>query len=222
MSKKFAFVVILVSAVFLGCGSPSSDVATAPAGDAGDPSSDTARQASVVRLLSNEQLLEARSEVPLPVADTSKPELVVAAFLDALRDGNDEVAEALLTTIARRETQEHNLPVQAPGSPSARYEIGEVKHVQGGVHINSVWREDDPSGEPTVFEIVWVLRQEPIGWRVAGMATAVNPAKPPIYLNFENVPDLLQKWRQADAELAADAEQAEALQAAQPATTLQR
>ena len=204
MSNKLPLVVSLVIVVSLGCNLSSSDVSTAPATNLRD------------------QSVDATSELPLPVADTSKPDAVVGAFLDALRDGNDEIAEALLTTIARRETKQHELAVQPPGSPSARYEIGEVKHVQGGVHVNSIWREYDPSGEQLVYEIVWVLRQEPIGWRVAGMATAVNPAKPPVYLNFEDVPDLLNKWQQADAELAAQAERAQSLQASQPGTTLQR
>lgn len=204
MSKKLSLVATLVIAVSLGCNPPSSDVATAPA--------------TVSRDLS----LDADSQVPLPVADTSKPDAVVTAFLDALRDGNDEIAEALLTTIARRETKEHELAVQPPGSPSARYEVGEAVHVQGGVHVNSIWSEYDSSGEKFVYEIVWVLRQEPIGWRVAGMATAVNPAKPPVYLNFEDVPDLLEKWQQADTELAGQAEQAESVQASQPGATLQR
>jgi len=206
MSKNLPLVstITVVIAVALGCRPSPADVSTARATN------------------SRDQSIDATSEVPLAVADTSKPDAVVAAFLDALRDGNDEMAEALLTTIARRETKEHELAVQPPGSPSARYEIGEVKHVQGGVHVNSIWSEYDSSGEQFVYEIVWVLRHESIGWRVAGMATAVNPAKPPIYLNFEDVPDLLQKWQQADAELAAQAEQAQTLQAAQPATTLQR
>ncbi|HRX78036.1 MAG: hypothetical protein H6821_14700 [Planctomycetaceae bacterium] len=204
MSNKLFFVVMLVVAVALGCGSPSSEVASNP--DA----------------VSRDQTIDEIADIPLPVAETSQPDVVVAAFLDALRDGNDQVAEALLTSIARRETQAHELTVQPPGSPSARYEIGEVHYVQGGVHVNSSWSEYDESGEPANYEIVWVLRQEPIGWRVAGMATAVNPAKPPIYLNFEDVPDLLAKWQQADIELAAQAEEAQMLQAAQPATTLQR
>ncbi|MDA1051338.1 MAG: hypothetical protein O3C40_12780, partial [Planctomycetota bacterium] len=199
MSNKLLLVVTSIVAVSLGCGPSPADVSTAPAIN-----------------------LNPTSGAPPAVADMSKPDSVVAAFLDALRDGDDETAEALLTTIARRETKEHELAVQPPGAPSARYTIGEVKHVQGGVHVNSIWSEFDPSGEETVYEIVWVLRQEPIGWRVAGMATAVNPAKPPIYLNFEDVPDLLQKWKLADAELAAQAEQSQTLNAAQPATTLQR
>jgi hypothetical protein len=208
MSKYLLFAAMSVLSVSLGCSPPPAGVATAAA--------------TTPAAVSRELTLDETSQVPLPVANTSKPDAVVAAFLDALRDGNDQVAEAPLTTIARRETQEHELSVQPPGSPSAQYAIGEVKHVQGGVHVSSSWSESDESGEQSTYEIVWVLRQEPIGWRVAGMATAVNPAKPPVFLNFEDVPDLLQKWQQADEELAAVAEQDQSLQAAQPTNTLRR
>ncbi|MBC8354767.1 MAG: hypothetical protein H8E66_22535 [Planctomycetes bacterium] len=204
MSKQSLLVITLLVALAAGCNPSSSDNAVVPDENARDLS------------------IDASSDIPFAAADTNKPDAVVEAFLVALRDGNNEIAEALLTTIARRETKEHELAVQPPGSPSAQYEIGEIKHVQGGVHVNSIWSEFDESGERSVYEIVWVLRHEPIGWRVAGMATAVNPAKPPIYLDFENVPDLLQKWKQADAELAAQAEEDQTLQAAQPTTTLQR
>jgi hypothetical protein len=204
MRTKLLFAATSIVVISLGCGRAPAEVSTAAATN------------------SRDQTVDSASQVPLAVADTSKPDAVVAAFLDALRDGDDEVAEALLTTIARRETQEHELEVKTPGAPSARYEIGEVKHVQGGVHVNSSWREIDESGNELAYDIVWVLRQEPIGWRVAGMATAVNPAKPPVYLNFEDVPDLLQKWQQADAELAAQDEEPQALQATQPANTLRR
>jgi hypothetical protein len=203
--SKYLFVVTILSLVSsFGCNPTPSETVSVPNATLRD------------------MTLDDSSDVPLSLADTSQPDAVVATFLDALRDGNDQVAEALLTTIAQRETKKHELAVQPPGSPSARYEIGEVKHVQGGVHVTSVWSEQDSTGEASVYEITWVLRHEPVGWRVAGMATAVNPAKPPIYLNFEDVPDLLEKWRQADAELAAQAEQPAAYQAAQPTTTVPR
>lgn len=203
MSKNCIALTLLIAAS-LGCSPSPPDASSAP---------DTS---------SRDLAIDEGAEIPLSVADTSKPEAVVAAFLDALRAGDNKTAEALLTTIARRETKEHNMPVKAPGSPSARCEIGEVKHVQGGVHVNSTWREYDQSGEQLTFEIVWVLRHEPIGWRVAGMATALAPDQPPIYLNFEDVPDMIAKWQQADDELNADSRHAESLQATQPGTTLQR
>jgi hypothetical protein len=193
MSIKLLFALTTVLVLSFGCGrAPSEPAASATSAPA---------DANVAR----DDSADATKQLPQAVADTTNPGKVVAAFLDALRDGDDGVAEALLTSIARRETQAHELTVQPPGAPSARYEIGEVKPVQGGVHVYSNWTETDEAGEEFVYEIVWVLRQEPIGWRVAGMATALNPDQPPIYLNFEDVPDLLEKWRQADIELAAQA-----------------
>ncbi len=204
MSKATLLVYSAAIVALLGCSPSSTEVAD---------------RAEVTR----DHSLDGTTEVPIAFADTTKPDAVVKAFLDALRDGNDEIAEALLTTIARKETQEHELYVQPPGSPSANYEIGEVKHVQGGVHVNSSWSEFAQTGERSVYEIVWVLRHEPIGWRVAGMATAINPSKPPIYLNFEDVPDMLDQWKQADEELTAQAkQQAAAMQANQSTPLLQR
>ncbi|MCA9122581.1 MAG: hypothetical protein H6822_03570 [Planctomycetaceae bacterium] len=204
MSIKRFWTVMSMCVASLGCSPAPPEVSAPPSESSRELSGDNG------------------TETPLPVVQTSEPGAVVLAFLDALRDGDDEIAETLLTSIARRETKEHDLTVQPPGSPSARYTIGEVRHVQGGVHVNSNWIEYDESGEQSNYDIVWVLRQEPVGWRVAGMATAVIPNKPPIYLNFEDVPDLLQKWQQADAELAAQVEEVQDLQAAQPSTTLQR
>ncbi len=158
----------------------------------------------------------------LPVDQNSTPDAVVTAFLDAMREGDDHVTEALLTQVARVETKKHDLVVQPPGSPSARYQVGEVRHVQGGAHVDSQWREHESTDDPVVYDIVWVLRREPEGWRVAGMATALNPRKPPVFLNFEDVPDLMHKWQASDEELTAEADAAAALQAAQPADTITR
>ena len=159
---------------------------------------------------------------PLPVDERSGPDVVVAAFLDALRDGNDRVAEALLTDFARQAVTEHGMTVRPPGSPSSTYQIGNVFRVQGGAHVESIWTEHTPASEAVVYEIRWMLRKQVNGWRVVGMSTAANPNGPPIFLNFEDVPDLLDKWQQVDEELAAQDEQPEALQAARPSDSLRR
>ena len=41
------------------------------------------------------------------------------------------------------------------------------------------------------YEIVWALRQQTDGWRIAGMATQVTPAEAPIFLNFEDPDEML-------------------------------
>ncbi|MBP90255.1 MAG: hypothetical protein CMJ64_26695 [Planctomycetaceae bacterium] len=151
----------------------------------------------------------------LPVSKESAPAVVVAAFLDALRGGDDATAEQLLTATAREQTASHNLPVQAPGAPTATYLIGKTTRIDGGVQVGSRWTERSENGEPLVYDIDWVLRQQAEGWRVAGMATLFTPEGELVYINFEDVADMLNKWDEADAELARQQEEAAALQARQ-------
>lgn len=158
----------------------------------------------------------------LPVSKESAPGVVVSAFLDALREGNDTLAEQLLTTTAREQTAAHNLLVQAPGSPSATYLIGKTAPVEGGIQVASRWTEFSESGEPIVYDIDWTLRQQAEGWRVAGMATAFTPAGDPVYVSFEDVADMLKKWDDADAEVARQQDAAAALQAARSPSELRR
>jgi hypothetical protein len=149
----------------------------------------------------------------IPVDESSGADVVVAAFLNSLREGNDQVAEALLTDFAQQAITDHGLKVQPPGSQSSTYKIGEVLPVQGGANVESTWTDYTPAGETVVYDIRWVMRRQTDGWRIVGMSTPADPNGPPIFLNFEDVPDLLAKWEQVDAELAAQAEQPAAIQA---------
>lgn len=159
---------------------------------------------------------QVRPPVALPVKPDSPPEAVVGAFLDALREGDEGVAAGLLTAIAREETARHDLEVRPPGTPAASYEIGQVQLVQGGAHVASIWSEPTPDGDRVAYEVVWVLRQQPDGWRIAGMATELVRGQPPVFLNFEDLADMFQKTEQAEAMLAAEHEQPAASNAAAP------
>jgi len=159
-----------------------------------------------------------KAAVSLPVAADSAPDAVVAAFLNALREGDEAVAEALLTSIARAETTKHELEVRPPGTPSASYEVGAVQLVQGGAHVSCVWSEPAEDGGRVAYDLVWVLRQQPDGWRIAGMATELVLGQPPVFLNFEDLADMFQKAEQAEAMLAAEAEEPAATNAAAPTT----
>ena len=150
------------------------------------------------------------------------PQDVVGKFLDALRSGDENVAAELLTTTARVETAKHDLAVQPPGTPQATYRVGRVEYVtenRDGAHVTSIWTEPAGRGQKESYEIVWVMRHEPRGWRIAGMATEVVPGQAPLFLNFEDPADMLQKWRNADAELASRQNAAAAQQARQPGAT---
>ena len=82
-------------------------------------------------------------------------------------------------------------------------------------YVGSQWTETDPDGTSHTFDITWVLRRQPNGWRVAGMTTTVGESQRQLLLNFENPEEMIRNWREADAELAAE-EQPAAQQARQP------
>lgn len=167
----------------------------------------------------------------LPVPLDATPDQVVAAFLEALRSGDEKRAAALLTDKARQETRRENLVVQPPGTPDAQFSVGDVKYVteqKDGAHVTSIWTEKDEQGQPQTYEIIWILRRQPHnGWRIAGMATELVPGEPPLFLNFEDPKDMLSKWEQANQELAQQQRNSSTVRQAQTPTppnaeTLQR
>jgi hypothetical protein len=130
-----------------------------------------------------------------------EPREAVGDFLMALQQGNDRVAENLLTNKARAETKRHDMVVQPPGSPNASYEVGRVEYPDGeagAAFVQCTWREkfDDDSVE--TFEVVWVLRLENQDWRISGMATQLSENTPPVFLNFEDPEDMMKTVSEAD------------------------
>jgi hypothetical protein len=135
------------------------------------------------------------------LAVEATPEQVVEYFLAALQQGNDEQVTGLLTAKARTETAKHDLVVRSPGSPTAKFNVGALEMVSGGAYVNSQWSETSRDGFAHTFEIIWVLRKQTNGWRIAGMATRVADNEQPTYLNFENPQEMIRKWNAADKRL---------------------
>ncbi len=137
-----------------------------------------------------------------PAATT--PAEAVTNFLDAVRRGDDGQAEALLTELARKKTREMDLAVAPPGSPTAKFEVGTTEYPYEGsesAHVASQWSDIDGSGYERTDEIVWILRKEPDGWRIGGMATKLFDDQPPLILNFEDPQDMVKKQQAAEAEI---------------------
>jgi hypothetical protein len=204
--KRLVPVLAVLTAVFVGC-SKSSSVGEAP--------EDGVTESPVVYTppvqssdgFSTQQTTPARATIAPPEpAVAATPDAVVSDFLTALRDGDDATAEALLTNKALQETSKRHLRVQPPGTPSARFQIGQVSYVTSdkrGAHVSSVWSEQDVPGGELTYEIVWALRKQQDGWKIAGMATQVTEDGPAVFLNFEDPDDMLAKWREAERALAA-------------------
>lgn len=136
-----------------------------------------------------------------PAADTT-PQQIVTQFLQALCQGDADAVTQLLTEKARVETKKHQLAVQPPGTAAAQYQVGKVELVEGGAYVNSIWSEPAADGNRQRYEIVWVLRSQTDGWRVAGMAARIDANRELTYLNFEDPQEMLSKWESVDTELA--------------------
>ncbi|MFM7927046.1 MAG: hypothetical protein ACKO9Q_04975, partial [Pirellula sp.] len=65
----------------------------------------------------------------LNLANPTKPEEIVGAFLEGMRTSNAKVIESLLSTRARQEIKAKGLEISPIGSPNASFEIGKAQQV---------------------------------------------------------------------------------------------
>ena len=140
---------------------------------------------------------------PIFVPPAATPDQVVTVFLSSLRAGDSPTTESLLTGKARQELAKHSLSVDVQSAPNATYQVRPAELLQAdpnGAHVSSVWTEKFDDGDET-YEIVWALRRQAEGWRLAGMAMELIPGQPMQFLNFEDPEDMLRKKDEAIATL---------------------
>jgi len=155
----------------------------------------------------------ATSQAP---GDVEGPDQAVFRFLEAVRTGDEKMADSMLTPLARKKTQEMEMVVAPPGSATAGFEIDGVEMIaDDGAHVSCTWSDTDETGERNSDTIIWMVRREFDGWRIAGMATTVFADQPPLFLNFEDPEDMLRKQQMLQAEIERRSQPAE-LQASQP------
>lgn len=137
----------------------------------------------------------------------------VVAFLDAIKHGDDAAAQGLLTKVARAKTAEMGISVTQPFNDTASYTIRECEMVGEAddlVHVGTTWTDTDKDGFKATENVIWVVRLDPEGWRVVGMATRVFEDLPPLLLNFEDPEDMIAKQELVAQELEKRAKKAEA------------
>ncbi len=162
----------------------------------------------------------AKPAVQLPADAT--PDQVVSVFLDALKGGDTATKASFLTTKALAETTKHEFEVNPQSAPNAKYEVHPPEYLANnpdGAHVTSVWTESYEDGTVT-YDVVWVLRRQIEGWRIAGMAIELIPNQPPAFLNFEDPADMAAKYNEAmaaqmppAAEMASQPQDPQAIQA---------
>lgn len=140
-----------------------------------------------------------------PTGDLAAPaRQAVVTFLDAIKRGDDAAARKMLTATARTKTEELGISVAPPVNDSATYAVGECEVIgEGGdlVHVATTWTDVDSEGSQSSDNVIWVVRLDPEGWRVVGMAMRVFEDLPPLLLNFEDPEDMLAKQAMVAEEL---------------------
>jgi hypothetical protein len=157
----------------------------------------------------------------LPAVASSTPQEAVHELMMAYKNGDDEKAAALLTEKSRQETARTEKSVSPPGSPNMKFKVGDVEHPEGKTdqaHVGCYISEAGPDGETYDTNVVWFLRKEPKGWRVAGIAMKPFPDLEMVLYNFEDQDDMERKRALVEEEWERrEIEQAKAtLQAKQP------
>ncbi|MFM8892073.1 MAG: hypothetical protein ACKOTB_10725 [Planctomycetia bacterium] len=151
--------------------------------------------------------------VSVGTSATEPAKATVTAFLEAIKRGDDTAARAMLTKVARAKTEELGISVAPPVTSSSTYTIRESEVVGDGddiVHVSTTWTDTDSDGFTTTENIIWAVRLDPEGWRVAGMATKIFDDMPPLLLNFEDPEDMIAKQEMVAQELQRRAQQAAA------------
>ena len=143
------------------------------------------------------------ADAPASGAAELTPDQTVSRFLDSICRGNTEQAASMLTLVAREKTAQTQMVLSRPGSDKATYKLCGVEYVaEDGAHVGTVWTDTDEDGQQYDDNVVWLLRKEPEGWRIAGMATKVFDDQPAVILNFEDPDDMLRKQNLAEQEKA--------------------
>ena len=143
------------------------------------------------------------------IASTAVPGEVVAKFYDALKVGDERTIAALLTDKAREETSRSGLDIRPQGDSTLSYAIGETEILEdgAGAHVMTLWTESPEPGQTASTEVIWVLRRQASGWRLAGMATQIAEDQLPVLFNFEDPEEMLRR-REYAAQSLAEQEQA--------------
>jgi hypothetical protein len=127
-------------------------------------------------------------------AEQGGPAEAVTQFLEAVRTGNDEMATKMFTPLARKRAAEMDIQVAPRGSDTAKFEVGKVEQVgEDGARVTSKWTDLDKNGRPRTDEILWMVRREAEGWRIAGMAATVFEGEAPLLLDFEQPEETMRR-----------------------------
>lgn len=199
MKRNVKWAMMLVLGLLVtGCGK-GDQAAEEDSQYAPEVSAETSTKTAVVKPSAGDERSPA-SASPDSIPVDAPPEQIVGHYIQALNDGDDAMAESLLTEVARVETRRADLVPQQAWSSNAIYEITSVDWATDRAiraEVRTDWVERDANGGSADFSIVWMMsKQEHNGWRISGMKTQLVPGGSLVFLNFEDPADMVARWEQ--------------------------
>jgi hypothetical protein len=83
-----------------------------------------------------------------------------------------------------------------PASDRAKFTIGKVEYIgDDGARVASTWSDVGENDQMTSDKYAWVLRKEPEGWRIVGVAAFIDGSEP-LTLNFEDPAETKRKLQE--------------------------
>ena len=120
------------------------------------------------------------------VAQQTGPDAAVQMFLEAVRAADHQRTSEMLTSTARQVMAELDMVATPSGSQTAEFEIGQVEYLSGdGARVACTLSDLDANSQRRTEQLIWMVRREPEGWRIAGVAAHVGDGTPQA-LNFED------------------------------------
>ena len=217
--KRILAIVALVGLGVVGCG--GQPAASGPPTDAEKAAEMAAGKetGSGERETTSGLSFPTSTPVEVDIPADAPPDEVVTAFLEARRSGDPRTTSGLLTSDARAATAKHKIDVNGEALPDLQFQVAKPKYLKNnpkGAHVSSQWTELLPDGTKASYEVVWVLRKEAAGWRVAGFAAELTPGTEPQFLNFEDPDDMIRKQQEAVAAAEASTPMEEGPNASEP------
>lgn len=122
-----------------------------------------------------------------PAKTEPGPGPALAEFLEAMRDGNNEKTSLMLTAAARRTAAELQMHIEPPGSDTAEFEIGKIEYIaEDAARVACTLSDLDENALRRSEDVVWMMRREPEGWRIAGVAAFVVELNDVRAVDFED------------------------------------
>ncbi|QDV25366.1 hypothetical protein [Aureliella helgolandensis] len=193
---------VLVTPFAVGCGGGDSANTGGPATAASDSTPAVATSAAAGPTAANENANSAAAlatafptaTVVTDGAETEASESV-AVFLDALRRGNEQAANGVLTQKAREALAASQYGIQPLGTPEGVYKIGRVgfpyAEDQGVALVECTWQEPPVDDQPAEkLDIVCEVRKTVEGWRISSIAFTIPETEQTVFIDFEDTASL--------------------------------